>query len=543
MKQMRLPSHASHPAVTRACFGASGFTLIELMIALAVGVLIILAASSYTIRAARSSAARAEQASLDDARELVSSTVRADFMGAGRYLTRVSDASVERPSYGEEIRNDHPLAWWRLNEQTAPLAAADATGNNNTGVISGVVTPRVTGALASENDWALEMGAGARISVNGPVFPFSPESFSVEWWLRPTQSSSPYNQTLSGGDWGNWVFRATGDGAIDCGTDAATSFSAADLPAGTLRAGEWQHLVYTYDRGVASFYHNGRLLAAKPQTRPLPWNTFILGATLGEQGAPISGGIDEVALYAHALTIERVRAHYVASVAPHLPSADGLQTASLPLIRLEGGGFTRPDGVVHISPTRDLALILTADENFTPTPTRSTFTASDQPATLVVRRGTRGAPAEGDFLLVIDFDVKRSVLVRVAGAASEVGGAWSIPVAVVGMNDPAWGVLANSADDAQLTMPASSSVVRLVPPISYCVRDGRLMRVVGAARDTLAFGATSFRVEHDADTTNTAWLISFELEGEAVEASSDPSWKQRAAARFSVAPAALNTGN
>lgn len=513
------------------------------MIALAVGVLVILAASSYTIRAARSSAARAEQASLDDARELVSSTVRADFMGAGRYLTRVSDASAETLSYGVEVRNDQPLAWWRLNEQAAGVVATDATGNNNAGVISGAVTPHVTGALASENDWAVEMGTGARMSAIGSAFPFSPESFSVEWWLRPTQSSLPYSQTLSGGDWGNWVFRATGDGAINCGTDAVTSFSAAELPAGTLRTGEWQHLVYTYDRGMASFYHNGRLLAAKPQTRPLPWNTFILGATLGEQGAPISGGVDEAALYAHALPIERVRAHYVAGVAPHLTSADGLQTPILPLVRWDGGGFTRPDGVVHISPTRDLALILTADENFTPTPTRSAFTASNQPATLVVRRGTRGMPAEGDFLLVIDFDIKRSVLIRVSGAASEVGGAWSIPVAVVDTSDPAWGVLASSADDAQLTMPAGSSVVRLVSPISYYMRDGRLMRAVGAARDTLAFGATSFRVEHDADTINTAWLISFELEGEAVEASSDPSWKQRAAARFSVAPAALNPGN
>lgn len=529
--------------MTRVHWGASGFTLVELMIALAVGVLIILAASSYTIRAARSSAARAEQASLDDARELVSSTVRADFMGAGRYLARASAASTEAPSYGEEVRNDHPLAWWRLNEQATALAAADATGDNNTGVISGVVTPHVTGALASENDWAMEMGQGTRVSVNGPAFPFSPESFSVEWWLRPTQSSSPYSQTISGGDWGNWVFRATNDGAVNCGTDAATSFSAAELPAGTLRAGEWQYLVYTYDRGVASFYHNGRLLAAKPQTRPLPWNTFILGATLGEQGEPISGGVDEAALYTHALPLERVRAHYVAGVAPRLPSADGLQTPLLPLVRLESGGFMRPDGVVHVSPTRDRALILAADENFTPTPTRSTFTAADQPATLIVSRGTRAAPAEGDFLLIIDFDAKRSVLVRAAGAASELGGMWSIPVAVVDVTNPAWGILASSADDAQLTMPAGSMVVRLVPPITYFVRDGRLVRAVGAARDTLAFGATSFRVEHDADTINNAWLISFELEGEAVEASSDSGWKQRAAARFSIAPAALNSGN
>lgn len=540
---MRLPSHANRQALTCAQRTPSGFTLVELMIALAVGLLIILAASSYAIRTARTSAARAELVSLDAARELVSSTLRADFLGAGRYLVRTSAASVEVPSYGEEVQNDHPLAWWRLNEQTAAAAVADATGNNNVGVISGVVTPHVAGALASENDRALELGQGARVSVNGPAFPFSPESFSVEWWLKPTQTSSPYGQTLSGGDWGNWVFRATGDGAVNCGTDLATSFTAAELPAGTLRAGEWQHLVYTYERGVASFYHNGRLLASKPQTRPLPWSAFNMGTALNEQGAPISGGVDETALYAHALPIERVRAHYVAGVAPRLPSADGLQTPLLPLVRLEGGGFKRPDGVVHLSSSRDLALILAADENFTPTPTRSSFTASEQTATLVVRRGTRGAPVKGDFLLIIDFDAGRSVLVRVAGAASELGGVWSIPVAVVEESEPAWGMLASSADDAQLTMPAGSTVVRLVPPTSYYVLDGRLVRAVGAARDTLAFGATSFRVEHDTDTTNTAWLISFELEGEAVEASSNPDWKQRVAAHLSVAPTALNPGN
>lgn len=540
---MCLHSYSGRPAQTRTRSGSDGFTLVELVIALAVGILIVLAASAYTIRAARSSATRAEQASLDDARELVSSTVRADFMGAGRYLARVSAESVTAPSYVEAVRTDRPLAWWRFNELTNGSVAADATGNNNVGIFSGGVTPRIDGALASEHDAAIEMSAGARITVNGPAFPFSSDSFSVEWWLKPTHSGSAYGQTLSGGDWGNWVFRATGDGAIDCGTDSATSFSAAELPAGTLRAGEWQHLVYTYDRGTASLYHNGRLLAAKPQTRPLPWGTFILGATLGEQGSPFWGGVDEAALYAHALPLERVRAHYVAGVAPRLPSADGLQTPLLPLVRWEDGGFTRPDGVIHVSPTRDLALILAADEDFTPTPTRSAFSAADPTATLVVRRGMHNAPIEGDFLLVVDFDRGRSVLIRVTGATSEFDGSWSIPVAVVEASNPAWGMLASPDEDVQLTMPAGSSVVRLAAPTVYYTRGGRLIRAVGAARDILAFGATSFRVERDADTENDAWLISFELEGEAVEASSDPNWNQRAAARFSVAPAAMNPGS
>lgn len=511
--------------------------------ALAVGVLVILAASAYTIRAARSSAARAELAALEDARELASATVRADFMEAGRYLVRDSAASRKAPSYVEEVRDDHPVAWWRFNELSGGAVAFDATGNNNAGVVSGVVTPHVTGALASEDDAALEMGQGSRVSANGPAFPFSPDSFSVEWWLKPVQTNSPYSQTISGGDWGNWVFRATADGAVNCGTDAATSFSAAELPAGTLRAGEWQHLVYTYEGGVASFYQNGRLLAAKTQTRPAPWSSFMLGATLGEQGAPVSGGLDEAALYAHALSLERVRAHYVAGVAPRLPSVDGLQVPLLPLFKREGGGFTRPNGVVHVSPTRDLAFILATDENFTPTPTRAAFTAAARPATLTLGRGTRGAPAEGDFLLVIDFERNRSVLVRVTGAALELESAWSIPVAAVEVNSPAWGVLASSADDVQLTMPAGSSVVRLTPPVLYQMRAGRLVRAVGATGDTLAFGATAFRVEPDADTNSTAWLISFELEGEGIEASSDPDWKQRVAARLRVAPAALNSGN
>lgn len=523
--------------------GVAGFTLVELMIALAVGVLIILAASTYTIRAARSSAARAEQASLDDAREFVSSTVRADFMGAGRHLARDSAASVTAPTYVEEVRIDRPVAWWRFNELPAASVMADATGNNNVGIFNGGVTARIAGALTSENDAAVEVGTGVRMSVNGPAFPFSPESFSVEWWLKPTHFSSAYGQTLSGGDWGNWVFRATSDGAINCGTDLATSFSAAELPAGTLRADEWQHLVYTYDSGVASLYHNGKLLAMKPQARPLPWNSFIMGATLSEDGAPISGGIDEAALYAHALPLECVRAHYVAGVAPHLPSTGGLQIPRLPLARWEGSSFMQPDGVIHVSPNRDLALIISADENFTPTPTRSAFTAADPAAPLVVGRGTRGAPTKDDYLLVLDFDRSRSVLVRATGNASELGGAWSIPVAVVDTANPAWGVLASPADDVQLTMPAGSSVLRLAPPTVYYMRDDRLVRTVGAARDTLAFGATSFRVERAADTNNNAWLISFELEGEAVEASSDPEWKQRASVRLSVAPAALNPGN
>jgi hypothetical protein len=233
----------------------------------------------------------------------------------------------------------------------------------------------------------------------------------------------------------------------------------------------------------------------------------------------------------------------VAGVAPRLPSADGLQAPLLPLVRLEDGAFMRPEGVVQVPPARDQALILAADEDFTPVPTRTAFKAADQPATLTVKRGTRGTPAEGDFLLVIDFERQRSVLVRVAGAVSELEADWNLPVVKVEVTEPAWSVLASSADDVQLTMPAGSSVVRFAPPILYQMRDGRLVRSAGNAHDILAFGTTSFRVERDADTDNNAWLVSFELEGEAVEASADSDWKQRAVARLSIAPAALNSGN
>src|SRR2546427_13175021 len=63
------------------------------------------------------------------------------------------------PSYRASVLADHPVAYWRLDEETGTVMV-DASGNGNDGAYAGAVTLGQPGALASDGGTAGGVGPG-----------------------------------------------------------------------------------------------------------------------------------------------------------------------------------------------------------------------------------------------------------------------------------------------------------------------------------------------------------------------------------------------
>ncbi|GIH21447.1 LamG-like jellyroll fold domain-containing protein [Rugosimonospora africana] len=176
----------------------------------------------------------------------------------------------------------------------------------------GAVTLELGGSVISPAPGAASGGgvlqfsdSAARLSTPGPVW--TPHAFSVEWWMYPTGLAN-YNQFISGNDvWGSFVFHSTASGEVYCGTDVATRFTPADLPAGTVELNTWQHFAFTYQDGIAILFKNGIQLALKTgMATTAPWTGMRLGIPV--QGSQVQGRIAELRVWDHLRPIQEVQA-------------------------------------------------------------------------------------------------------------------------------------------------------------------------------------------------------------------------------------------
>src|SRR5438128_7531980 len=89
--------------------------------------------------------------------------IGAALSGCGGASTAATPTTA--PSYRASVLADHPVAYWRLDEETGTVLV-DASGNGNDGTYAGAVTLGQPGALASDSDTAAGVGpAGGAASV------------------------------------------------------------------------------------------------------------------------------------------------------------------------------------------------------------------------------------------------------------------------------------------------------------------------------------------------------------------------------------------
>jgi hypothetical protein len=89
------------------------------------------------------------------------------------------------------------------------------------------------------------------------------------------------------------------------------------MSAPVMRSGVWQHVVFTYDGAEMRLYRDGVLVAARGarRTTALPRHPVLIGSSGNHDF--LAGRLDEVAIYAAALSPADVLGHFAAAGAPH----------------------------------------------------------------------------------------------------------------------------------------------------------------------------------------------------------------------------------
>jgi RHS repeat-associated protein len=212
--------------------------------------------------------------------------------------------------YAAAVKLDGPAGYWRLGE-TSGTVAEDGSGNARTGTYAGAFALDQPGLIADDPSGSARLGSGSGSVTLSNLSGELGSQFTVEAWIEHpglavngTESRVVSRDPGAAGGWKLGV-RRTGTGA----QEAFFSLGAASAPvsiAPSQTSPPVYHLVGVYDGTAIRLYLDGRQAAQSNAT----------GAA-NTSAAPVIGGgtaadlnVDEVALYASALSDEQVRAHF-----------------------------------------------------------------------------------------------------------------------------------------------------------------------------------------------------------------------------------------
>ena len=221
--------------------------------------------------------------------------------------------------YPGQVLTDAPLAYWRFDELTG-TTAADSSGHGNDATYTGGITLGASGAIAGDGDTAATFDGLTGFVTAGDRFAFAGQTpFSIEAWVS-VQSRSTYAGVVSRNDAvggppseGYLLFVAPSDGPFGFQRLDGASVSTAVSVAGP-GASEFTHVVATFDGLELAVYANGESQGSQTAAFSIAGAVahFVVGAEAGGSANYLAGTVDEVAVYDHALSADRVRAHYLA---------------------------------------------------------------------------------------------------------------------------------------------------------------------------------------------------------------------------------------
>lgn len=163
-------------------------------------------------------------------------------------------------------------------------------------------------------------GDPARIISHGPAVP---SNFLIQFPIpdNAVTNSSEVFLRIDGG--ANYVVGSIEVIYTNLFEVSSNMYSASfPIPAGDLGGGEWVHLVGTYDGTHWRLYRNGTEVASEAAAVGALMEDnadWAIGSAGNGWADYYTGAIDEVAIYAHALTPTQVAAHYLAGTAVTSP--------------------------------------------------------------------------------------------------------------------------------------------------------------------------------------------------------------------------------
>ena len=251
----------------------------------------------------------------------------------------VADVKLERPSPG--ATEPRLVAWWKLDESEG-IEVSDASGCNHTGELRGDARWQ---SSAGKLGGAIELdGEGDFIHIGSDsAFDFANEMTAAAW-IKVSQFDKSWQSIVTKGDSAWRMARNRGENVLQFGTGVYMENMQVVRGAASVNDGNWHHVAGVYDGRKMYLYVDGHLEGSTDVSGEIPANRYpvLVGENAERPGRGWNGLIDDVQLYNHALTAERIVALYagqepelvvastppakiqtVASEAPPAPTPDG----------------------------------------------------------------------------------------------------------------------------------------------------------------------------------------------------------------------------
>ncbi len=284
-------------------------------------------------------------------------TVYAQFRDyAGRWGLSVSDGiqlgqSPVTSSYADSVLADGPVGYWRLGEAPGAAVARDATAAHP-GSYGGAPGLGAPGLLSGDPDSAARFAGAGYVSVpDGSGL--SPSTLSLEAWVSPTslpvvgQFASVVSKTEG------YALQFNGP-LLEFTVIQNGVRNRLQAPAGAVPAGRSSYVAATLGGGAQRLYVNGALVASAPLDGAP--STVVSPLVIGSWDGSfemLNGTIDEVAVYATALSAAQIGTHRRAGQAgppPSSPPPSSPPPSSPPPSSPPPSGTDYASGVLQDSP-------------------------------------------------------------------------------------------------------------------------------------------------------------------------------------------------
>lgn len=241
--------------------------------------------------------------------------------GTISYLSDTETSTGNTFTAGIWVSLKDMAGYWRFDEETGNMAY-DFSGSNNDGTLK---------PLGSEPTWvdgksgkALSFdGNNDYVSVNDSVSLNITGQISIEAWIKPPTTINSANSNMRVVDKQHAYYLLfdypSANGKLKLVLRIGGSFVNVPSTTNNWNAGQWYHIVGTYDGSTMKIYVNGALENSKPQTGNIEATNYkLFFGTRAVNNIPtnmfFNGIIDEVKIYSRALSANEILEHYNAGM-------------------------------------------------------------------------------------------------------------------------------------------------------------------------------------------------------------------------------------
>lgn len=255
------------------------------------------------------------------------SVIVSNSVGTATAMANVTLRTPVANSYEAAVASRQPALYFRMNETGIDLqpkaSNSGSLGAAVGGMYIGAVKRPAAGALGADTNTAANY-EGGRVTFQYAEAANPNGSFTVEAWAKPNdvaggsrviaQSMINGQNPLNADDRSGWAFRQSGSN-LQLILGGQVLYNTTITAIGAVAPGVWSHYSFIYDAtaNTATLLVNGVVVTNVTPELPLEPNTaapLIIGDR-GYGGWGFQGPIDEVAVYAKALTPAQLLAHYL----------------------------------------------------------------------------------------------------------------------------------------------------------------------------------------------------------------------------------------